>query len=103
MAKYALVVDIDFKKLRKAINDGENTESILKGHVDAITDRANAMSSAFRTGIYHVDGHRVGNTQPVYGGDIKKTRKGPVGIVHPKNYAAMKDNHLNNTLLKAGR
>jgi hypothetical protein len=43
----------------------------------------------------------VGGTQPAYVGDVRMGRRGYVGIVHPGNYAAMKDNYENNTLLKA--
>lgn len=75
--------------------------------VDAATRRiwsaANAMSSGYRTGLYHRD-HKspaVGNTQPAYDGDVEVRRNAVVGIVHTGNYAAMKDNFENNTLLKA--
>ena len=72
----------------------------LTKEAGAIAGRANAMSSAFRTGLYHRD-HKspaVGNTQPKYESD---QARGAVALVYTGNYAAMKDNALNNTLLKA--
>ena len=66
--------------------------------------RANALSSGYRTGLYYRDHKKppVGDTQPVYSHDVKTYGKGyPVGIVYTGNYAAMKDNHENNTLLKS--
>ena len=61
------------------------------------------MSAGFRTGIYHdhETGETLGNTQPRYEGDVGPDKRFVVGIVYPKNYAAMKDNHKNNTLLKS--
>jgi hypothetical protein len=66
--------------------------------------RANAMGSAYRTGIYHRD-HKsphVGGTQAQYAHNVKDF-KGfwPVGIVYTGNYAAMCDNARNNTLLNS--
>lgn len=68
-----------------------------------IWQRANALSSGYRTGLYHRDHESpaVGNTQPAYDGDVELKRNAVVGIVHTANYAAMKDNAENNTLLKA--
>ena len=68
-----------------------------------IADTANSMSSAYRTGLYHRD-HKspaVGNTQPRYVADVEVKRNAVVGIAYTGNYAAMKDNSENNTLLKA--
>ena len=50
----------------------------------------------------HINGKEVGGTQPRYVSEKAiETQGGSVSIVHPKNYAAMKDNHLHNTLLKS--
>lgn len=70
---------------------------------DAIAGKANAMSSSYRTGYYHPDSKSpgVGRTQPKYVSDIQVMDNAVVGIVHTGNYAAMKDNYENNTLLKA--
>ncbi len=70
----------------------------------AISDRANALGAGYRTGIYHdpKTGEKRGNTQPKYASEkAKETKNGCIAIVHPKNYAAMKDNYLHNTMLKA--
>jgi len=64
---------------------------------------ANAMSAGYRTGLYHKDHQSpaIGNTQPVYDGDVRQMAHSVVGIVHTANYAAMRDNFESNTLLKA--
>lgn len=98
-----LKVVIDDAKLKKEINEASGTKAALEIATNHITSKANSIGSGYRTGKYHRD-HKspaVGGTQPKYVGDVKMGKKGPVGIVHPKNYAAMKDNHLHNTLLKS--
>ena len=90
-------------KLRRAVSSAERLDVPLDEAVGRIADRANALSASFRTGIYHdhETGEVRGNTQPRYAGDVIRGKTGFVGIVHPANYAAMKDNHENNTLLKS--
>lgn len=98
----SVTVEFDFPALQHAASHDALIESMLRVYTARCVNAANAMSSGFRTGIYHPD-HKspgVGNTQPVYVGDVTEGRKGIVGIVHPANYAAMLDNHENNTLLK---
>jgi len=102
MAKDIQIV-IDDAKVRKAIDSAEGTESKLQIITQSVVGKANALGSGYRTGKYHRD-HKspaVGGTQPKYGGDVRRVGGKPVGIVHPENYAAMKDNHLHNTMLKA--
>lgn len=103
MAKASSVtVEFDLPALQDAASHDKLVESMLRVRTAQCVNAANAMSSGFRTGTYHRD-HRspgVGNTQPVYVGDVTEGRRGIVGIVHPANYAAMLDNHENNTLLK---
>lgn len=93
-------------KLKAAVREAEGLEAPIREAVDLITARANAMSSSYRTKTMHVDGQLVGNTQPRYEGDVISTggrsHELTIGIVHAANYAAMKDNYENNTLLKAG-
>lgn len=75
----------------------------IEAKTGQITSAANAASAGFRTGYYHRD-HKspaVGGTQPRYTGDVEEHDGWPVGLVNTGNYAAMKDNHQNNTLLKA--
>lgn len=78
----------------------------VKGYVSRLAgdccSTANSLGSSFRTKKVHIDGKEVGGTKPRYG--YEKAREYPNGCyasVHPKNYAAIKDNHLHNTLLKS--
>ena len=101
--------------VRVTVRMDPDFENIIKGMPEvgeavtekaaAISGRANSLGAGFRTGYYHRD-HRspaVGGTAPSYGHEQaeRSTRYGYVATVHPLNYAAMKDNHQNNTLLKA--
>ena len=106
MAKrYKLTVVIDEAALKKATSYSDGMREALSSKVDEITQRANSMSSGFRTGRYYdrQSNELRGNTQPKYGGSVKLGSYGWVGLVHPENYAAMKDTHDHNTLLKAKR
>ena len=103
--------DANMGKLCKAPAAREEVEAAT-GRVAA---NANSLGAQFRTGLYHrgksYDGgndksHKsgvVGNTQPVYGMKVKGGGHTSVGVVYCGNYAAMKDNMLHNTLLKAVR
>lgn len=96
-------ITIDEGKLRKLAFGSPETKALVEGKTSSTAAKANSLGSGYRTGLYHRD-HRspaVGNTQPSYGGDVQRRGTGYVGIVHPLNYAAMKDNHLHNTLLKS--
>lgn len=104
MAKrYKQTVVIDQAALKKATSYGDGVREVLSGEVQQIAQRSNAMSAGFRTGRYYdrESNELRGNTQPKYGGSVKLGNYGWVGLVHPENYAAMKDNHEHNTLLKA--
>lgn len=95
---------VDKNKLWRLVCRQDATYQVIRSTTDATASKANAMSAGFRTGYYHRD-HKsppVGGTQPKYQSSTQRP-KGivPVGIVHPVNYAAMKDNHQNNTLLKS--
>ena len=98
-------VHIDKNKLWSAINDASGTPRVIGDATSNITSAANALSAGFRTKLYYdkKKKKRVGNTQPRYVGDVERRKRSIVGIVHPKNYAAMKDNYLHNTLLKSVR
>lgn len=71
----------------------------------AIAAKANSMGAGFRTEEYERPDtkERVGGVAPKYA--ALKARDsayvGCVALVVEKNYAAIKDNHLHNTLLKA--
>ena len=97
-----VVVKIDERKLRDAISRGEGLAPVLWDITTQITGNANMLCQGFRTGIWHdEDGNELGDTPARYAGDVIQGKRGPVGIVHPANYSAMKDNYENNTLLKA--
>ena len=98
-----LEIEIDGEKLYQAVQDAEGLRSLLQRETSRITANANANGSGFATGYYYRD-HKapaVGGTHPVYEGDVQRRKRTLVGIIHPANYAAMKDNHKNNTLLKS--
>lgn len=96
-------VVIDEAKLQKAVSEAEGLFGPLSEATSEITAKANAMGAGFRTGVWHdpKTGEKKGDTEPEYTGDVIYGRRGYVGIVHPANYAAMKDNYEHNTLLKA--
>lgn len=91
----------DKKALARAA--GEGAEPLIARAVSNATNTANAMSSGFRTGIWHdhATGETKGNTAPVYEGDTQKRGTYPVGMVWTGNYSAAKENMEHNTLLKA--
>ena len=103
MASVTVKVDISQQALEHAVFFSEGTARALGGKTSAITGAANALSAGFRTGLCHRNHQSpaVGNTPAEYAGDVELKRKGYVGIVYTANYAAQKDNHLHNTLLKA--
>lgn len=101
------MADVEFKidddALANLVGGSQGTFSLVARKTDAVASNANAMSAGFRTGFYHRD-HKspaVGGTQPHYKHDVQRRGRNPVGIVVTGNYAAMKDNHLHNTLLKS--
>ena len=88
-------------ELKKAIAEASGPQ--IKAKTERIQQAASSMSAGFRTGLYHRN-HKspaVGNTAPQYESDVQDFNGVPVGIVYTGNYSAMKDNHENNTLLKA--
>ena len=98
MAKDIVWNDRELRKLAAAA-----AKPGIEAKTGRIRDAADSMSAGYRTGKYHRD-HKspaVGGTKPEYASDVKDFNGMPVGIVYTGNYAAMKDNHENNTLLKA--
>ena len=71
-----------------------------------LASKANSLSAGFRTGLFYPPGEKeplegVGNKQPIYGAkNAINSATGCVALVVEKNYAAIKDNHLHNTLRK---
>lgn len=105
MASVTVKVDIDANAPERIKRMAEVKDALTK-QAGVICNKANGMSAGFRTGYYHKNHQSpgIGGTSPVYGYEKAKnaSRYGSVATVHPKNYAAMKDNYQNNTLLKAG-
>lgn len=96
---------IDKEKLWRLVCKQDETYQLVRNEGDAVAGRANEMSAGFRTAKYHPD-HKspgVGGTQPVYRSNTRRNPDVPVSLVYTGNYAAQKDNHLHNTLLKALR
>ena len=97
-------IEIDEAALENLVKTSEETMALIQQHVTASVDAANAASASFRTAIFHrPGGETVGDTQPHYAGSVKLVRRCWIGLIHPKNYAAMKDNHERNTMLKSLR
>lgn len=103
MADVVVDFEIDDAALWSLVCNGQGTRSLVTQVTSRSASNANSLSAGFRTGLYYVN-HKappVGNTQPRYESNVQ-TRKGvPIGIVYTANYAAAKENHLHNTLLKS--
>lgn len=104
MANVSVTVQMspDYERIMQTM---PQTKEALDKRAIEIAGQANALGSSFKTGKYHPDhtSPGVGGTTPIYDYSKAKNanRYGSVATVHPKNYAAMKDNMVNNTLLKA--
>lgn len=96
-------VEIDSRGLKHAVAFAHGTEAALRKYTDKIKSRANSMAAGYTTPKWHdhKTGETKGGTKAAYDGDVILGRKGYVGIVYPANYAAQKENHQHNTLLKA--
>ena len=100
-----MTINWDGNALGRAVGQDEGVrEKIVEMTNERIT-KANMLGAGYTTKrtTDRETGKKVGGTTARYGGDVqmsKKSPKWPVGIVHPVNYAAMKDNYLHNTLLK---
>lgn len=96
-------VRIDRDALWRCISRAPETVAEVDRATREIHGRANSLGGSFRTGLYHRD-HKspaVGDTPAAYGGSVETHHGMPVGVVHTANYAAMRDNAENNTLLKS--
>ena len=82
---------------------GEVSEPHVRKETEETRSRASAISAGFRTGEKRgFYGPGIGNQPTRYESDVKLYHGyWPVGLVYTGNYSAMKDNTLNNTLLKA--
>lgn len=93
----------DMAKLGRFCAKAPETVDEIDKAVSRIAATATSMSSGNVTGSYHRD-HKsphVGGTAPVYGSNTQVMTNSAVGIAYTGNYAAMKDNLENNTLLRA--
>lgn len=90
----------DDRALREVVT--EAAECAVEAVTVNITGNANALATHV-TGHYHPEHKSPGRgpTAARYEGNVENHRGIPVGIVFTGNYAAMVDNMLNNTLLKA--
>ena len=101
------MADVDFTiddaKLTQLIGNSPQTKALVERYATKVASRANSMSAGFRTKVYQRPGEDkpVGGKAPKYKVDVKKKGRYPVGIVVTGNYAAIKDNHLHNTLAKS--
>ena len=98
-------VDINERNLQRAINYAPGTGSAISREVRKIANNANTLSSGFKTVVWYdaKEKKKKGGTPAKYKTGVKIGKKGYVGIVYTANYAAQKENHLHNTLLKAKR
>ena len=101
-------IEIDERKLKKVAFESDACYQLVLKKRDQTEANANAYSAGFTTReVIDFKTHKkVGGQQPKYRGSTRRFRTSdgvsiPVGIVYTANYAAMKDNHDHNTLLKA--
>lgn len=96
-------VRLDNAKVAEAIADAPRMKPLLEGVSSAIATSANAMSAGFRTGRFYdrTENKLKGNTQPRYASNVQRRGNVLIGLIYTANYAAQKDNHEHNTLLKS--
>lgn len=91
--------------LNRAVGESAEVRAAITKATAKCASTANANAASFRTGRYYdrEEGRLKGDTQARYAYDVESNGpdRWPVGLVYPANYAAMKENYLNNTLLKA--
>lgn len=94
-------IEIDENSVMAAICKSDGIKPALKGYGARIAERSNMLSVGYRTPKWHdhETGEVKGGKQPKYGATLGNRQV--ICIVHPENYAAMKDNYLHNTMLKA--
>lgn len=102
-------VEIDDLRALRAMLTAPGLEDAIANATAKVAEKANRLGSGFeteRTRDWRT-GEQFGGRKPLYKHDVVRTRNrkagvdAPVGIVVTGNYAAMKDNHEHNTLLKA--
>lgn len=93
-------IEINENSVMNAIYKSDGIKPALKTYGVRIANQANALGAGYRTAKWHdrTTGETKGGKQPKYGATLGRKA---ICIVHPENYAAMKDNYLHNTMLKA--
>lgn len=92
---------IDDKSVMNAIYNSQGIKPVLMSYGRRIADRANSLGAGYQTAKWHdhATGETKGGKSPEYGATLANRQT--ACFVHPENYAAMKDNYLHNTMLKA--
>lgn len=88
--------------LGRAIGTAPETLQAVTSATERLAANAQAMGGGFRTAKWRdpSTGEVKGDTPAEYRGSVRSFNNAHVGIVYTANYAAQKDNLLNNTLLK---
>ena len=113
-------VVFDMEALQQVAARSDDTRAALIVATDRIKARANAAGSGTHLVSHGYDTVGTGrprkgegwlqhdnspapvnDKQAAYAGNVSMQRNGYMGIVYTANYAAVVDNHRNNTLLKA--
>ena len=96
-------VEIRATDLARACCLADGTGEQVTEITDRIANAASNMSAGYTSGRWHdhETGETRGPTAAQYGRNVEKGDYSYRGIVYTANYAAQKDNHENNTLLKA--
>lgn len=94
---------VDEDAARELVEKSDGLRSLVESKCEVIAQAANASSAGNLTQetVRWDTKEHVGGTAPAYISRVKYGRKGLVGIVSTGNYAARKDNHENNTLVKS--
>lgn len=94
---------LDEQAAKGAIDNADGLQALLADKSGAIASAANASSAGNLTQetVRWATKEHVGGQAPQYVSDVKRGRKGWVGIASTGNYAARKDNYENNTLVKS--
>lgn len=90
--------DIDKAKLWGMACGTNEMYQLIRTTSDKVASNANSLGAGFKT----EKARGVGGKSPKYVANTQRPRGiVPVGMVYTGNYAAMKDNRLHNTLMKA--
>lgn len=85
----------------KAVLNSPEAVELVGARARSIADAAEAAGAGFHTKQWKKDGRWVGGRIPKFDADARKGRRGAVGLVWPRNYAAALFNSKTNILLKS--